>query len=123
MANRFVPSDAWAMRLGMAAAGMLFGLAVALTVALVLVASGYSGVSLARSVLGGGLIGIASGLVYPAEVGCLLEGALHFAFGAVGTAAGQPSESAEQSAPWLKRAAQAGSLFAVIGLVVLTLFL
>ena len=66
--NGVALSDAWAFRVGMAAVGMLLGIAVALAATVALFASGHESVSIARAVLGGGLIGIASGLVYPTEV-------------------------------------------------------
>ena len=123
MGKRFVVSNAWTLRVGMAAAGMLFGLTLGLVVAIGLLLCGYQEVSIGRSVLGASLIGIAAGLAYPCEVGSIVEAALHFSLGAVGTASGLPSASAEHSAPWLRRAAQAGSLVAVVGGVALWLFL
>ena len=113
MEKRFVLSDSAALRLGMSAAGMLLGLLLGLVGSIALMASRYEGVSIERAVLGGALIGIATGVVYPGFVGGCVEALLHFSLGAAATALDQPSGSAKESAGWLQALAKAGSLFAI----------
>jgi hypothetical protein len=110
------------VRIGMAAAGLLLGIGIGFVLAICLFAAGHVGVSFERSVFGGAVIGVATGLVYPAQVASLAQGVAHFFFGAVAASAGEVGGSSEESAPWLKVAAKAGSLVSIITLVALWLF-